>query len=75
MSDGHEAGGTGAPRGATGGRPRRAEKTPDARLEAELAAAQRQIADLEQHQARVATLTAVTVATSSVTKYGTRSAS
>ena len=46
--DGHEAGGTGAPRGATGGRPRRTEKTPNARLEAELAAARERIVGLEQ---------------------------
>ena len=57
VSDRREAGGAGARRAAAGGQPRRTAKPPDARLEAELAAARRQIADLEQHQARAATLT------------------
>ena len=57
VSDRRKAGGTGVRRAAAGGQKRRTAKPPDARLEAELAAARRQIADLEQHQARAATLT------------------
>ena len=48
VSDGREAGGAGAQGAATGGRPRRTEKTPNARLEAELAAARTRIVGLEQ---------------------------
>jgi GAF domain-containing protein len=48
VSDGRAAGGTGARRAPPGGRRRRTEKPPSARLQAELAAARKRIAGLEQ---------------------------
>jgi GAF domain-containing protein/DNA-binding response OmpR family regulator len=48
VSDGREAGGSGARRAAPGGRRRRTEKPPYARLEAELAAARQENAGLKQ---------------------------
>jgi GAF domain-containing protein/DNA-binding response OmpR family regulator len=48
VSDGREAGGTGARRVATGGRPRRTDKPSYAQLEAELAAARQENAGLKQ---------------------------